>query len=170
MHIGFLGLGNMGGPMALNLLKAGHSLTVFDLSPASLARLVEAGASAAASRAETRRAQACGPASHTAWGDPRLRNNARAVTGPTWGVSTRRSQARNSSLSICVFLNVTTPGHRVLQRNATRRWGRPCPFGRCLARVSSNPVITPIGVVTQDQGCVKRSPGLTGSCADRISA
>ena len=51
MHIGFLGLGNMGGPMALNLLKAGHSLTVFDLSPASLARLVEAGASAATSPA-----------------------------------------------------------------------------------------------------------------------
>ena len=51
MNIGFLGLGNMGGPMALNLLKAGHSLTVFDLSPASLARLVEAGATAATSPA-----------------------------------------------------------------------------------------------------------------------
>ena len=51
MNIGFLGLGNMGGPMALNLLKAGHTLTVFDLSPASLARLVEAGATAAASPA-----------------------------------------------------------------------------------------------------------------------
>jgi 3-hydroxyisobutyrate dehydrogenase len=41
----------MGGPMALNLLKAGHSLTVYDLSSASLARLVEAGATAAASPA-----------------------------------------------------------------------------------------------------------------------
>jgi 3-hydroxyisobutyrate dehydrogenase len=51
MNIGFLGLGNMGGPMALNLLKAGHSLTVFDLSPASLARLTEAGATAATSPA-----------------------------------------------------------------------------------------------------------------------
>jgi 3-hydroxyisobutyrate dehydrogenase len=49
MNIGFLGLGNMGGPMALNLLKAGHTLTVFDLSSASLARLVEAGATAAES-------------------------------------------------------------------------------------------------------------------------
>jgi 3-hydroxyisobutyrate dehydrogenase len=37
--------------MALNLLKAGHSLTVYDLSSASLARLVEAGATAAASPA-----------------------------------------------------------------------------------------------------------------------
>ncbi|MES2868658.1 MAG: 3-hydroxyisobutyrate dehydrogenase [Pseudomonadota bacterium] len=51
MNIGFLGLGNMGGPMALNLLKAGHTLTVFDLSSASLARLVEAGATAAESPA-----------------------------------------------------------------------------------------------------------------------
>ena len=31
MKIGFIGLGNMGGPMALNLLKAGHSLTVYDV-------------------------------------------------------------------------------------------------------------------------------------------
>ncbi len=33
--IGFIGLGNMGGPMAANLLKAGHKLRVFDLSPAA---------------------------------------------------------------------------------------------------------------------------------------
>ena len=31
MKIGFIGLGNMGGPMALNLIKAGHTLTVFDV-------------------------------------------------------------------------------------------------------------------------------------------
>ena len=49
MKIGFLGLGNMGGPMAHNLLKAGHELTVFDLSEAAVANLVEAGASAAPS-------------------------------------------------------------------------------------------------------------------------
>ncbi|TFY95360.1 3-hydroxyisobutyrate dehydrogenase [Pseudomonas nabeulensis] len=51
MHIGFLGLGNMGGPMARNLLRAGHSLTVFDLSSAAVAGLVEAGAQAATSPA-----------------------------------------------------------------------------------------------------------------------
>lgn len=47
MHIGFLGLGHMGAPMARNLLKAGHRLTVFDPLPASVAALVEAGAQAA---------------------------------------------------------------------------------------------------------------------------
>jgi 3-hydroxyisobutyrate dehydrogenase len=31
MRIGFIGLGNMGGPMALNLMKAGHTLIVFDV-------------------------------------------------------------------------------------------------------------------------------------------
>lgn len=45
--IGFIGLGNMGGPMALNLVKAGHEVTVFDLVPAAVQTLVNAGASAA---------------------------------------------------------------------------------------------------------------------------
>lgn len=44
--IGFIGLGNMGGPMAINLVKAGHEVRVFDLSPDAIATLVEAGASA----------------------------------------------------------------------------------------------------------------------------
>jgi 3-hydroxyisobutyrate dehydrogenase len=48
-RIGFIGVGNMGGPMALNLLKAGHHLKVHDLVPALVARVTEAGALAAAS-------------------------------------------------------------------------------------------------------------------------
>ena len=55
MKIGFLGLGNMGGPMAHNLLKAGHQLTVFDLSEAAVANLVSAGATAAPSIGELAR-------------------------------------------------------------------------------------------------------------------
>ena len=31
MRIGFIGLGNMGGPMALNVGKAGHAMVVTDL-------------------------------------------------------------------------------------------------------------------------------------------
>ena len=49
MNIAFFGLGNMGGPMAHNLLKAGHSLTVFDLQEPLMAPLAEAGARAAES-------------------------------------------------------------------------------------------------------------------------
>ncbi|MDB5988550.1 MAG: 3-hydroxyisobutyrate dehydrogenase [Nevskia sp.] len=51
MKLAFIGLGNMGGPMALNLLKAGYALSVFDLMPASVKILTDAGASAAASAA-----------------------------------------------------------------------------------------------------------------------
>ncbi|ANA35390.1 3-hydroxyisobutyrate dehydrogenase [Ralstonia mannitolilytica] len=52
MKIAFIGLGNMGAPMARNLLKAGHALTVFDLNTQAVGALVEAGAAAAASPKE----------------------------------------------------------------------------------------------------------------------
>ncbi|MGN6666561.1 MAG: 3-hydroxyisobutyrate dehydrogenase [Trinickia sp.] len=45
MKIGFIGLGNMGAPMALNLLKNGHSLQAFDLNDTALRMLSQAGAS-----------------------------------------------------------------------------------------------------------------------------
>ena len=45
--IGFIGLGNMGGPMARNLLKAGHRVRAFDLDADKLAEAVAAGAEAA---------------------------------------------------------------------------------------------------------------------------
>lgn len=46
-RIAFIGLGNMGGPMAANLLKAGHALQVFDLSSTAVDAAVAVGASAA---------------------------------------------------------------------------------------------------------------------------
>ncbi|QQQ00651.1 3-hydroxyisobutyrate dehydrogenase [Lysobacter enzymogenes] len=51
-RIAFIGLGHMGGPMAANLLKAGHELQVFDLVPAAVEAAVALGARAAASAAE----------------------------------------------------------------------------------------------------------------------
>tara|TARA_R110002110_G_scaffold154640_3_gene348640 strand:+ start:425 stop:1306 length:882 start_codon:yes stop_codon:yes gene_type:complete len=42
--IAFIGLGNMGLPMTLNLLKAGHQVRAFDLSAAALDKAVEHGA------------------------------------------------------------------------------------------------------------------------------
>ena len=36
MKIGFIGLGNMGGPMAANLVKAGHAVTGFDMAEVSI--------------------------------------------------------------------------------------------------------------------------------------
>ncbi|WP_233868828.1 3-hydroxyisobutyrate dehydrogenase [Paraburkholderia adhaesiva] len=52
MKIGFIGLGHMGAPMALNLLKAGHTLSVFDLAESTMQTLADAGAQRAASPKE----------------------------------------------------------------------------------------------------------------------
>jgi 3-hydroxyisobutyrate dehydrogenase len=43
MKIAFIGLGNMGGGMAANLVKAGHGVRAFDLAPEALARAQENG-------------------------------------------------------------------------------------------------------------------------------
>ncbi|SDB07257.1 3-hydroxyisobutyrate dehydrogenase [Pseudidiomarina indica] len=48
-QVGFIGLGNMGGPMAANLVKGGHQVRVFDLLPAALEAAVAAGCDVAAS-------------------------------------------------------------------------------------------------------------------------
>ena len=50
--IGFVGLGIMGKPMARNLMKAGHEVTVYDLFPEPVDELVSEGANRGASGAE----------------------------------------------------------------------------------------------------------------------
>jgi 3-hydroxyisobutyrate dehydrogenase len=49
MRVGVIGLGIMGAPMARNLLRAGHAVTVHNRTPARMGPLVDAGASPAAS-------------------------------------------------------------------------------------------------------------------------
>jgi 3-hydroxyisobutyrate dehydrogenase-like beta-hydroxyacid dehydrogenase len=53
MRLGFIGIGAMGRPLALRLLRAGFPLTVCDADPAALAVLQAAGAQVAATPAET---------------------------------------------------------------------------------------------------------------------
>jgi 3-hydroxyisobutyrate dehydrogenase len=43
-QVGFIGIGNMGGPMASNLLQAGLQLLVYDRNPGALERLQQQGA------------------------------------------------------------------------------------------------------------------------------
>ena len=50
--VGFIGLGNMGAPMAANLLKAGHQVTGYDIVASARDALVQKGGRAAASAAE----------------------------------------------------------------------------------------------------------------------
>jgi len=53
--IGFIGLGNMGAPMAANLVKAGHRVTGYDISAGAVQALASAGVHAAGSAAEAAR-------------------------------------------------------------------------------------------------------------------
>lgn len=52
MEIGFIGLGNMGGPMSRRLVEAGHQLTVFDTRSEAMEKLTRIGAKAAKSPAD----------------------------------------------------------------------------------------------------------------------
>jgi len=52
VHVGFIGLGHMGGPMARNLIDAGHLVTVHDVRPDAAAEHVTLGARWASSPAE----------------------------------------------------------------------------------------------------------------------
>src|SRR4030088_747807 len=54
--VGFIGLGNMGGPMALNLATAGFSLVAHDIDPKKLDPLVAQGAAVETSPAAVARA------------------------------------------------------------------------------------------------------------------
>ena len=57
--IGFIGLGNMGAPMAANLVKAGHQVTGYDINAAALRTLEQAGGKIAGSAAEAARGAEC---------------------------------------------------------------------------------------------------------------
>ena len=48
MKIGFIGLGNMGAPMAANLVKAGHEVTGFDTAGVTVAGVATAASATAA--------------------------------------------------------------------------------------------------------------------------
>jgi 2-hydroxymethylglutarate dehydrogenase len=49
VSVGFIGLGNMGNPMASNVLKSGFPMTVFDKNPKAMENLIQAGAKGASS-------------------------------------------------------------------------------------------------------------------------
>jgi len=52
VKVGFIGVGNMGNPMAGNVLKREFPMTVFDLNPKAMENLIQAGATRAASPGE----------------------------------------------------------------------------------------------------------------------
>ena len=82
MKVGFVGLGIMGKPMALNLLKAGYPLWVHARRPESMEPLAEAGAVACANASEV-----------AAQADVIFVMVSRSFLA-SWGLSTGRKQAR----------------------------------------------------------------------------
>ena len=54
-RVGFVGVGTIGKPMALNVLKGGYPLTVFDLNQAAVGEMIAAGAKGAPTPAEVAR-------------------------------------------------------------------------------------------------------------------
>src|SRR5262249_60838692 len=54
-RLGFIGLGNMGLPMARNLIKAGHAVAGFDVSPQAAGQLADSGGGRAGSAADAGR-------------------------------------------------------------------------------------------------------------------
>ena len=52
MNLGFVGLGNIGGPCVNHLIGAGHRVTVFDIDEAAVGRIEKVGARGAGSTAD----------------------------------------------------------------------------------------------------------------------
>ncbi|MGL4634755.1 MAG: 3-hydroxyisobutyrate dehydrogenase [Beijerinckiaceae bacterium] len=98
--IAFIGLGNMGGPMAANLVKAGHAVTGFDLSAASCAAAQVDGVGIAATAAEAVKAAdvvitmlPAGKHVRSVWADllPQARKNALFIDCSTIDVDSARA-------------------------------------------------------------------------------
>src|SRR5215468_412898 len=105
MRLGFIGLGNMGAPMAARLLDAGHTLTVFDTRSVALQPFTARGAVAAASAA----AVAC--AAETV-----------LVSLPTPAIVREVALGESgiaSGTSVRTFVDLSTTGPRVAQEIAT---------------------------------------------------
>jgi 3-hydroxyisobutyrate dehydrogenase len=115
MKIGFVGLGHMGGPMCRNLLKHGHQVRVYDVIPAAVRALADAGCEAATSAADCAREVDAFvtmlPSSP----------HVRAVYGGTYGVLTQA--APGTSLIDCSTIDPLTAREVVMDAKA-----RACPM------------------------------------------
>ena len=122
-QLGFVGLGNMGGPMAQNLVAAGHSVTGFDLNPASLERAEAAGVAIAESAtAVTTGAEAVItmlPAGQ----------HVRTVMAGEGGLIAAATPARFSSTARRSTSPPLGPFTRPRRRPAIRCWTPPFPAG-----------------------------------------
>jgi 3-hydroxyisobutyrate dehydrogenase len=120
--IGFIGLGNMGAPMAANLLKAGHQVTGYDIVASARDALVQKGGRAAASAAEAAAAGEivitmlpAGPQVRDVYLGPdgviaRAKPNALLIDCSTIDVDTARAVAATAGESQLVMLDAPVSG------------------------------------------------------------
>ena len=120
--IGFIGLGNMGGPRAANLVRAGHKGAGCEVSPAALDALHAAGGRAAATAADAAqdagtiitmlpagqhvRAVLTGPDGVL----PRLRPGTLVIDCSTIDVETARAMASAAAAQGCAMLDAPVSG------------------------------------------------------------
>jgi len=97
VKVGFIGLGIMGKPMAKNVLKAGHELTVFDFNKGAIEELVAAGATAAESGKEV--AQQSDVVITMLPNSPHVKSALFAENGLAEGLSTGKAIIDMSSIS-----------------------------------------------------------------------
>nr|WP_320133623.1 NAD(P)-dependent oxidoreductase [uncultured Holophaga sp.] len=122
-HVAFLGLGAMGSRMAANLLKAGHSLSVWNRTPAAAQPLVAAGASQASSPREAAQGAAFvfamvrdDEASREVWLDPTtgafagLAPGALAIDSSTLSLDGVRALGDEASSRAIAFLEAPVSG------------------------------------------------------------
>ncbi|MBV9966103.1 MAG: 3-hydroxyisobutyrate dehydrogenase [Alphaproteobacteria bacterium] len=120
--IGFIGLGNMGAPMAANLLKAGHQVIGYDIVAGARDALVQKGGRAAASAAEAAAAGdivitmlPAGPQVRAVYQGPdgvvaRARPNALLIDCSTIDVETARAIAASAGQSQLLMLDAPVSG------------------------------------------------------------
>jgi len=96
--IGFIGTGNIGNPMARNLIEAGHQLVIYDLRPEVMENLLELGAESAASCAEV--ASRCSVVVSSLPGPPEIEAAITGADGILSGASTGDIHVDLSSNSI----------------------------------------------------------------------
>jgi 3-hydroxyisobutyrate dehydrogenase-like beta-hydroxyacid dehydrogenase len=96
MHLGFIGVGKMGGPMAGRLLDAGHTLTLFDTREAALRPLVQRGARPATSLAELA-----------------MEVDTVLVSLPTPDIVRQAAEAMPAKAKLRTFVDLSTTGPRV---------------------------------------------------------
>lgn len=115
--IGFIGLGNMGGPMAANLVKAGHKVVGFDLSKAALEAFP--GEKAASAGAAVKEAEVvitmlpAGPHVASVYADhvfPNARKGALLVDCSTIDVETARAVSRAAAEKGFAMLDAPVSG------------------------------------------------------------